>query len=184
MVVEQVHLVDVEDVAIRLGEHARLKAPAAGAQGRFDVDGAHDAIFGRVDRELDHPHAAFVVRQHARRLQPHPAVGAESLPVGRVAAEMAALDHVVLGEQPRQPTHRGRLAGSLLAAYEDPADRRDDRVEDEGQLHRFLADDRRERVRVAVERQAHAPEARPKIAGSAPEVKAPASNAASMSDDL
>ncbi len=46
VVVEEVHLVDVEDVAVRLGQHARLEAPRPGAQRSLDVDRAHDAVLG------------------------------------------------------------------------------------------------------------------------------------------
>src|SRR5207237_2433389 len=58
VVVEQVDLVDVEDVAVRLGQHAGPKAPGACAQRGFQVDRADDAILGCVDGQLDHPHAA------------------------------------------------------------------------------------------------------------------------------
>ena len=150
VVVEQVDLVDVEDVAVRLGQHAGLKAPGACAQRGFQVDRADDAILGCVDGQLDHPHAAPVVRQDTGRPQPAAAVGAQGIHVGRVAAEVAAFDDVVLRQQPGQRAHGGRLAGPLLAPNEHAADHRVDGVQDQGELHLVLSDDRRERVGVPV----------------------------------
>ena len=155
MVVEQVDLVDVEDVAVRLGQHAGLEAPLAGAQRGLDVDRADDTVLGGVDRQLDHPHASLVVRQCAGRAQLFPAVRAERVPVGWVAPEVAALDDVVLGKKPCQAADGGRLSSALLPANEHAANRGHDRVEDQGQLHRFLADDRRKGVRVPVESDTH-----------------------------
>ena len=57
VVVEEVHLVDVEDVAVRLGEHSRLEAPRPFLEGRLEVDGSDHAVFRGVDRQLDDPHA-------------------------------------------------------------------------------------------------------------------------------
>ena len=155
VVIEQVDLVDVEDVAVRLGQDARLEPLGSRAQGRLDVDRAHDAILGGVDRKLDHPHAALVVRQRAHGLQARPAVGAQRILVGRVAAEVAALDDVMLRQQPRQRPNRRRLARPLFAPDQDATDCRHDGVEDERELHRLLADDRGERIGMTVERDAH-----------------------------
>ena len=63
MIVEQVHLVDVKDVAVRLRQHAWLESLGPGSKGGLDVDRADDAVFRSVDRQLDHPHAPLVMRQ-------------------------------------------------------------------------------------------------------------------------
>ena len=44
VVVQEVHLIDVQNVAVRLGEDARLEAPGAGAQRGFDVDGPNHPV--------------------------------------------------------------------------------------------------------------------------------------------
>src|SRR6266851_1010248 len=119
------------------------------------VDGADHAVLRGVDGELDHAHAALVGRQDAGGIEAAPAVGAQRLPVGGITAEMATLDHLVLGKEPGQCAHGGRLAGPLLAPDEDAADRRHDGVEDQRQLHRLLADDCCEGEAVAVELYAH-----------------------------
>src|SRR5712692_5017512 len=159
VVVEQVDLVDIEDVPVRLSEDAWFETPRPRAQGRFDVDGAHDAVLGRVDWQLDHAHPAPAGGQHAGRLEAAPAFGAQRLADVGIAAEVAALDHQVLGQKPGQRPDGGRLASALLAPDEHAADRRHDGIEDEGQLHRVLAHDRRERKNVTVERDAHVSDA-------------------------
>src|SRR6266480_6719764 len=49
VVVEQVDLVDIEDVAVRLRQHAWLEPARPLFQGRLEVDGADDAILRSVD---------------------------------------------------------------------------------------------------------------------------------------
>src|SRR5258706_6622354 len=68
---------------------------------------------------------------------------------------MATLDHEVLGQEPRQRPHRGRLAGPFFTTDENAADRGHNRVEDEGELHRLLPDDGGEGKDVTIERDAH-----------------------------
>ncbi len=96
MVVEEVDLVDVQDVAVGLGQDAWFEPPGPGSQRRLDVDGADDAVLGGVDRQLDDPHPALVRRQHAGVVQADPALRAQRLAVVGVASEVAALYHVVL----------------------------------------------------------------------------------------
>ncbi len=96
MVVEEVDLVDVEDVAVGLGEHAGFEAPAAFFQRRFQVDGADDPVFGGVDGQLDDAHAAGGDGQLAGA-RAFAAVHAPVLGVLGVAAEVAAFDDLLLG---------------------------------------------------------------------------------------
>ena len=67
-----------------------------------------------------------------------------------MAAEVASLDDLLLGQQPGERPHGRGLSGALLTADQYAADGGIDRVQDEGQLHLVLADDRGERVGVAV----------------------------------
>ena len=155
VVVQEVDLVDVEDVAVGLREDAGLEALRAATQGRLDVDGADHPVLRRVDGQLDDPHLPRVRRQLPVLRIPEPAVGAQRLAVVGIAAEVAAFDDRVLGQQLRQRAHGGGLAGALLAADEHPADRRLYGVEDQRQLHRLLADDGSEREGVPVQGRRH-----------------------------
>jgi hypothetical protein len=155
VVVEEVDLVDVEDVAVRLREDAWLEALGAGAQGGFDVDSADHAVLGRVDGELDDAHAALVRGQGAVRRHARAALDAEALAVLGVAAIVAALDDGVLGEEAGQGAHGGGFAGALFTTDEDPADGGDYGVEDQGKLHRLLPHDRGKGKDVTIELEAH-----------------------------
>ncbi len=53
MIVEQVHLIDIEQAAIGRGQHARLEMPLALLDRLFDVERTHHAIFGGRDRQID-----------------------------------------------------------------------------------------------------------------------------------
>ena len=145
VIVEEVDLVDVEDASIRIGEQPRLEAALAVLDRRLGVDRADDPILGAVHRKLDDPDPPALDGRGASRRSPGPAVVA---PVRRgrgVAAEPASRDHLDLGKQPGERAHGRRLRGAALAANQDAADRRVDRVEDQGGLHRVLPDERGER---------------------------------------
>ncbi len=94
VVVEQVHLVDVEDVAVGLGEDARLELLLTALDRRLDVDRADDAILGRVDGQLDDAHPAAPARQ---RVATRHALGAlRALQIGVIGrAPIAAISHDV-----------------------------------------------------------------------------------------
>ena len=55
VIVEQVHLVHVEDAAVGVGEEPRLEAAFPELDGGLGVDGPDDAILGRVDGQLHDP---------------------------------------------------------------------------------------------------------------------------------
>src|SRR6266851_4953727 len=130
-------------------------ARTPGSKRRLDVDRAVVAILGGVDRQLDDTHAALVRGQESGVVKANLALGAKRLLVVGVASEVAALDHVVLRKKAGKRPHRRRLAGALFAANQHAADRGHDGVQDQGQLHRVLAHDRREREDVPVEYDAH-----------------------------
>ena len=58
VIVEEVDLVDVEDVAVGVSEDTRLEAALPLLDGALDVEGADDPVLGCVDGELDHSHRA------------------------------------------------------------------------------------------------------------------------------
>src|SRR5436853_285402 len=91
----------------RARERFPSAAPRARTQRDLDVDRPHDAVLRGVDRQLDDAHPALVVREHPCRFQTFPAVRAEAFQVRRVAAEVAALDDIVLREQPGEGADRG-----------------------------------------------------------------------------
>ena len=78
MVVQQVHLVYVQDAAMRRRQQARLEASTALAYRRLDVQRSDDRLFSRAHRQLHKAHLPRAPR--TRRRSPaqksHPAKGA------------------------------------------------------------------------------------------------------------
>lgn len=143
MVRQQVDLVDVEHPAMGGGEQPRLVRLDPVGEGTLQVEGADHPVLGGADRQLDQGGAAPL----ADRPRFVRAVRAVRVRVGRVAGEPAAGDDVDVGQQRRERPDDGRLGGALLTPDQHPADRRGDRVEQQGQPQFGQADDGGERVR-------------------------------------
>src|SRR5216683_748933 len=141
MVVEEVDLIDIEDVAVRLGQDARLEATLAALDRRLDVDRPDHPILRGVDRQLDDAHAALAARQCLPAGQPVLAFRAKRLGRVRIAAVEAVRDDAQLGKEAGERSHGGRLPRAFLASDQNATDRRMDGVQNEGKLHLVLADD-------------------------------------------
>ena len=144
VIIEQVHLVDVEDVAVRLGEHARLELLLAALDGSLDIDRADDAILGRVDGQLHHAHAATPTRQRLAVFHAHGALHALQVGVIRRAAVAAVGHDVKPWQEFCQRADGRRFRGALLSADQHAADGGIDRVENQRLFHQVLAHDRGE----------------------------------------
>ncbi len=144
VVVEEVDLVDVEDVAVGVTQDTRLETALPLLDGALDVESADDPVLGRVDGELDHPHRAADPEEVLPSKLAGAALVAEEVSTPRAAGEAAALDHLDLREQPGEGAHGGGLGGAALAPDQHAADGRVDGVEDERHLHRLLAHQRGE----------------------------------------
>src|SRR6202521_1766594 len=105
VVVEQVDLVDVQDVAVCLGQDARLEAALAALDCGLDVDRPDDPVLRGVDRQLDDTHAASGAWQYLAAGQPVLAIRAERLGRVRVAAVEAVRDDVEFREQAGEGSH-------------------------------------------------------------------------------
>ena len=165
VVVEEVDLVHIKEVAVGLGQDAGLETAVSMLESGLQVDAAHHPVLRRVDRQLYDPHVPGRHRQRSG-LGPHPALHTQRLREVRIAAEVAPLDHVLLRQQPGQAPDRRRLAGPPLPADQDTADGGTDGVCHQGQLHPFLADDGRERVDLTLELGGHADQAYPRGAAA------------------
>src|SRR5438309_7555626 len=146
MVVEQVDLVDIQNVAVRLRQHARLEAALAALDGGLDVDRAHHPVLRGIDRQLNDSHPPAPPGQRLTARDSVLAIGAEGLRRVRVASVGAVGNHRELRKQSSERAYRRRFPGALLAADQDAANRRMDSVQDERELHLVLADDRAERI--------------------------------------
>ncbi len=145
VVLQQVHLVDIEKPAMRPGQDPRLEVLLPPGERPLQVERANHPVLRGAEREVHHRHRG--------------APGLELLPLGftrmtfiatgavssGVAAVAAAGDDRHRREHPRHRAHRGGLAGAAVAEHHDPADGGIHRGDEQGQLHLFLAHDGGER---------------------------------------
>ena len=143
MVLEQVHLVDIEEAAVRGGQQPRREGLDAIHQGALEVDGADDAVLGGAERQVDHgDRAALRPADTATRASRAGGGGC-----GRVAVVGAAGDSVHGRQQVGERSYGRALGGAAVAGDQYAADRRVDDREQDGEFEVFLADDGRERER-------------------------------------
>ena len=155
MVVEQVHLIDVQQAAVGLGQQARLKRPHPLAQGLFNVDRAAKTIFGGPQRQVHHWHLARLDRQALAPIGAFTHLAALQIGIVRRAVVGVARHHVDLGQQIGQGPDRRALAGAPVAHDHHAADARIDHIQQQGQLHLLLADDGGEGEDPALSRRTH-----------------------------
>ncbi len=150
---EEVDLVDVEYVLVRLGEEAGLEGPDAVADGLLYVEAPYDPVLRRADREGDDPHLPPL---HLRVL-PSPvslqAGGAHVRRVGRAAVEGAPLYCGYLREYVDEGSDAAALPRPLLTPDEEASDHWVDGVQKQRRLHLGLPDEGREGVDQAMEGQ-------------------------------
>ena len=144
VVVEQVHLIHVEQAAVGLGQQAGLKGAHAFAQGFLDVDGAAEAVFRCTEGQVHHRHLPRFGAQGFPLL--HPLAHLTALQVGIAGRAVVGIagDNVDVRQQISQGTDRGGFAGATVSHDHHAADARIDHVEKQGQLHLLLTDHRSE----------------------------------------
>ena len=138
VVLEQVHLVHVEELAVGLGQNSRLEGPTTLAQRSLQVDRTDHPILGGTEGQLHHPGGPDRNRQSLPQGQPGSASLALLSTPGRAA--VGAVQHPFLpGQDPGQRPHQGRLGGPPLAPDQDAAQLGVDHGQKQGQLHPLLA---------------------------------------------
>ena len=141
MVVEEVDLVDVQDVAVGVGEDSGLELPLSGLQDVLEVKGSGDTVLGGVQGEFDDLGGSHHGLELSVPLELLPALGAHLTDLVGVASEPASLYDGVRGEELGHGTDRGGLGGSLASLDEDSADAGVDGVQEQCEFHVFLSDD-------------------------------------------
>ena len=143
---EQVDLVNVEQVAVGLGQDAAADAQAFMDGGAF-VDPADHILQAGVERQLHQPdpvggdqRLAFGVLAGAVRADRIDAAGLDIFGQAAVIAQ-GAFD---LGKNIQQGADGGGLGGAARADQQDAAHGRIDQPEQERQFHLVLADNRQE----------------------------------------
>ena len=117
MVVQQVHLVDVEHSAVSAGEQSRFVRRNTGRERFLQVQRADQPVLARPDGELHQTGRAQLSGRPVVR-----AVWATRIGIDRVAGEAAARDHSDRGQQRGQGADDGGLGGPLLPPHEHTTD--------------------------------------------------------------
>jgi len=143
-IVEQVHLVNVEQVLVGTGQNAQFQPHAALLHGDALVDATYHIFQPRVERKLDQLdrlvtadrlpcfELALAVRAETCRAVPFSARGQTPL------RAQADLD---IGQQVGQAAHAGRLAGAARPDQQHAADCRVDHRQQQGHAHFVLSHD-------------------------------------------
>jgi hypothetical protein len=134
VVLEQVHLVDVEVSPVGAGEKAGLEGLFAARERPFDIERADDAVLGHAEGEVDDRGGAL---DDASR----PYFGPLRAVLRPCGVDRAAFDLGDLRQERGQRPHGGGLARAAVAEDEHAADAGVDGGEDHRLLHLVLADD-------------------------------------------
>ena len=144
MVVQKIDFVHIEDVAVRVGEDARLEGALAFLDGGLDVQRAHHAVLGGADRKLHHLHRQFL----DGRLGVVVFLMALVAPVRfvrRVVVKTASRDASARRQKVGQRAYRRGFRRALLALDQDAAEARIYHVQYQRLFHVLLPDDGRKR---------------------------------------
>ena len=143
---EQVDLVHIEQVAVRLGQDAFAQAKTALGRGPL-VQPAHHILQPRVEGQFNEPHPVYHGQGFALLILAG-AVGAHGLQppgldvLGQAAVVAQAARH--LGQQVDQPAHRRGLGRPPRADEQHPAHGRVDEGQQQAQFHFLLTHDGQE----------------------------------------
>jgi len=119
VIFQQVHLIDVEEVPVGVGQDTRFKSFFAFLQGVLDIEGAHQPVLGDPEGELDDSHPSPFPIQATLCLQPLTAGCAQDFSV-RVTVERTALYRFRFWKQLGQGAHRRALGRSLSPMIKRP----------------------------------------------------------------
>ena len=142
MVLQKVHLVDVEEAAVGAGQQARLERLLAADQRALQVERADHAVLGGAERQV---HDRNRRGPPLRRVIARAALLAPRGRGVRVAAVAATGVDLHRRQQGGERADGGRFAGAAVAEHQDAADRGIDGGDEETELHLLLAHDGGER---------------------------------------
>ena len=147
MVLEQVHLVDIEKPTVRARQQPGFEPFLPSGQGAFEIEGADHPILGGAQRQVDHGRAdEFGLGPGAvRRLAMNWAAPGVSLWIAMIGTAHRRFDR---RQKRSEGPHRRGLAGPAIPEHHHTADPLVDGGDQQGPLHLILTDDRRKRVRL------------------------------------
>ena len=145
MILEQIDLIHIEDIAVRRCQNARLELLAPVLNRRLHIERTDHAILCRADGQLHHAHRHLLCGDRALLRAPATGIAVE-LGDGRIAVTGTAAHCVKIGQERRSRTHGCGFRRALLPLDQHAAERRHDNAQEERRLHLLLPDNRRKRV--------------------------------------
>ena len=135
MVVQQVYLVNVKNIAVCIGKYSRFEVLFACFQRSFNVKSSNHSVLCGADRQIDHPHMPF----DCFKLAFAAAAVALAAPVIRVAGKGTALRFHALGENLSQRTYSSGFCRAFFALYQNSSQCGIYQIKYQGTLHFFLS---------------------------------------------
>ena len=145
MILKQVDLIHIEDIAVRRRQNAGLERLASMLDRGLHVERPDHAVLRRTDGQLHHAHRNFFLRQFPLCASLLTGITVELGACGITVTGTAA--HGVQIRQERSgSTYGSGFCRSLLSLDEHTAERRHDYTEEKCRLHLFLPNDCSKRV--------------------------------------
>ena len=150
MIVEEVHLIHIEQAAVGLGQEAWFKGPHALAEGFFNINRSAESIFCGAEGKVHHRHLPRFCGHAFVADQPFAHLAALQVWVCSGAVVGVSSHDINVGEKVRQRTDRGGFSRPTVAHDHHAADAWVDHVEEKRQLHLLLTDHRSKRENPAL----------------------------------
>ena len=145
MILKQVDLIHIEDIAVRGRQNAGLERLASMLDRGLHVERPDHAILRRTDGQLHHAHRNFFLRQLSLCAPLLTGIAVELGACG-IAVTGTAAHGVQIRQERSGSTYGSGFCRSLLSLDEHTAERRHDYTEEKCRLHLFLPNDCSKRV--------------------------------------
>ena len=145
MILKQVDLIHIEDIAVRRRQNTGLERLASMLDRRLHVERPDHAVLRRTDGQLHHAHWNFFLRQLSLRAPLLTGIAVE-LGARGIAVTGTTTHGVQIRQECSGSAYGSGFCRSLLPLDEHTAERRHDNTEEKCRLHLFLPNDCSKRV--------------------------------------
>ena len=145
VILEQIDLIHIEDIAVRRRQNPRLELLAPVLNRRLHIERTDHAILGRTDGQLHHAHRHLLCGDRALLRAPTTGIAVE-LGDGWIAVTGTALHRLQMWQECGCGADGGGFRRALLPLDQHTAKCGHDDAEEERSLHLLLSDNRRKRI--------------------------------------
>ena len=140
MVIQQIDLIDIENIAVRICENTCFEGTLAFTDSGFDIQCPDDTVFRRTDWKLDHFHRQHLYFRFCMVVFFMAFITPVCLVI-RIIMETASLDAAARRKKVSKSAHSGRLCRPFLALNQYSAQFWIDDIQHKCSFHRILPDD-------------------------------------------